>query len=1577
MSNPIGDRNLLFGIFGFERHIISPDLLVTAMKRWILDKRKGLAQILRDLKAINENQHALLEEIVDGHLAKHGNDTQKALAAVSLTGAARQGLEAIADADVRASLAKVPSVAKPPEPEVTEIVAPDVITVVAPVKLAANKRPKPKATPTPRRGTPVWVWLAGGAVAMVAVLVLASAAVIVAIVQTGGLRSGDNRQEALARAPAVEGDVKPKAPDKVDPPAKDPDAELVVKLSPAPAKPEFVSLFNGKDLTGWKALGQQGQNWRVQDGILIGSGNPGGRLHTERLDFGDFHLRVEARISDKGAGGIGFRNPFGSLQGYEAAINSTHIDKFRTGGLHLRLPTHAHLPRNADPQVPPDQWFTMEIIADGARFVVKVNGVTTADVTDRSHELAVGHITLNQIAQSVIEFRKIEIKELRPAAPLPLIFTPEIFLEDKDFVPLFNGKDLTGWKTNPLAAGDWRVVNGILTGSTEGANQAYLFSNRDDYQDFHLRARVRSIGDSGSVVARAGFNFVGQKAHLNFQGFTGALYMVGKGPHRFGGKGIPLPESEWVDLEMIARGHRLIIKVNGKETTDFTDTNREFARGHIALQHHRNSTLEVRRIEVKQLVAAPIHETPPPPLPAGFVSLFNGKDLTGWKTHAKQLGDWKVKDGVLVGFGPNLSSLYSERADYRDYHLRIDARINDHGLGGVLTRATFGPMSPPNNPNSPNGFLASINSTGSVVSKTGSMRLIGGNAMSGSQPPPPPGEWFAMDVIAEGPLVKVVMNGKTTANLRDADGLFPAGHIALSLRNAQALIEFRQIAIKELNPIVAPLPATPDGFVPLFNGKDLAGWHVEGQNFWRIDALNRRLMGNGPDTAILTNRKDYNEFTLRMDVSCASSTDALFAFRQNPGPNGKWLGLTSRFEGDRTHVRVGMVGVDSAKTETGNAAEFRAGEKFKLEFQVRKDGVRVTANGKETAVMNIAPNQFPPGAIGIFVAKGGVGITNLEIKEGPPAPPLATANADFVPLFNGKDLAGWQPHAKRPGNWRVENGVLTGSAPGGGSLYSQRGDFQNFHLRTEARINDKGFGRVVVRAAHDPTRVPFKVFGFEALINQRPVGDKMGALTATSITSSVLTQAKESAVQPGDWFVLEIVAQGDIVTVKVNGAAVADFRDETKQFARSGHIALQQDVNAVLEFRKIEIKELAIAKADVPPPAIIPPFPKGAKRGYPVSFLAADAKKWRIEGDELIQDVAKASASIFFGDPRWTDYDYQIDFKRTDGNAEVGLWFRRPIDGRDGYRFILGATKSTIHKVARITAGVPTTQGLPLDVKDNPLQSDRWYTAKVSVRGDKAQCYLDGVKLFDVPVDPIPAGAVGLRTTTSAYRFKNIKVTAPDGAILLQGLPDLNALEVPPPAPPNAEGFVPLFDGKSMVGWKVPITTKTNWRIKGGILTAAGEKASSFVSPRDDYQNFHLRIEARVADLTTGGVLLRAPFGQSNGYEVRLNSNALDPNKTGSLLAHLQGKTTMLANVNESPVPIGQWFLLEMIAQDNRITVKVNGKATADAVDVGSMFTSGHLVLRHDANSTIDYRKIELREFKPTPPNRGDPPVPK
>ena len=93
--------------------------------------------------------------------------------------------------------------------------------------------------------------------------------------------------------------------------------------------------------------------------------------------------------------------------------------------------------------------------------------------------------------------------------------------------------------------------------------------------------------------------------------------------------------------------------------------------------------------------------------------------------------------------------------------------------------------------------------------------------------------------------------------------------------------------------------------------------------------------------------------------------------------------------------------------------------------------------------------------------------------------------------------------------------------------------------------------------------------------------------------------------------------------------------------------------------------------------------------------------------------------------------------------------------------------------------GKAASQLPPRDIKDKPLQDGRWYAAKVKVRGEQAECYLDGVKLFDFKADKHAAGAVGLESTVSSYRFKNIKVTAPDGTILLEGLPVLTPAGVP------------------------------------------------------------------------------------------------------------------------------------------------------------------------------------------------------
>ena len=106
---------------------------------------------------------------------------------------------------------------------------------------------------------------------------------------------------------------------------------------------------------------------------------------------------------------------------------------------------------------------------------------------------------------------------------------------------------------------------------------------------------------------------------------------------------------------------------------------------------------------------------------AEFQPLFNGKDLTGWKTDPKQPGNWHVENGVLVGSGPSISHLYTERDDFTDFHLRVEARFNKGGSSGVYFRCPFGPSLPADDPKWPDGFEATINNARIVRDSTGGL----------------------------------------------------------------------------------------------------------------------------------------------------------------------------------------------------------------------------------------------------------------------------------------------------------------------------------------------------------------------------------------------------------------------------------------------------------------------------------------------------------------------------------------------------------------------------------------------------------------------------------------------------------------------------------------------------------------------------------------------------------------------------------------------------------------------------------------------------------------------------------------
>src|SRR5713101_1785792 len=101
------DRNLLLGILALQLDFISRDALIRAMNVWVLDKAKGLGQVLVEQNALGSERHALLESLVREHLRQHGDDAARSLAAVRSARPVTEELRQLADPDLGASLAQI------------------------------------------------------------------------------------------------------------------------------------------------------------------------------------------------------------------------------------------------------------------------------------------------------------------------------------------------------------------------------------------------------------------------------------------------------------------------------------------------------------------------------------------------------------------------------------------------------------------------------------------------------------------------------------------------------------------------------------------------------------------------------------------------------------------------------------------------------------------------------------------------------------------------------------------------------------------------------------------------------------------------------------------------------------------------------------------------------------------------------------------------------------------------------------------------------------------------------------------------------------------------------------------------------------------------------------------------------------------------------------------------------------------------------------------------------------------------------------------------------------------------------
>jgi Domain of Unknown Function (DUF1080) len=206
----------------------------------------------------------------------------------------------------------------------------------------------------------------------------------------------------------------------------------------------------------------------------------------------------------------------------------------------------------------------------------------------------------------------------------------------------------------------------------------------------------------------------------------------------------------------------------------------------------------------------------------GWIQLFNGKDFTGWKIHpnpsgrmkseavekdgkvvafigkdgAKTIPLWRVEDGMIVGGGP-ASHIFTERGDYENFHYRVEAMINDHGNSGQYFRTAFGP-------GFPQGYETQINATHGDPVKTGSIYPASADLRAIKEiqvlntAPHKPNEWFTQEVIAVGPHITVLVNGKKTVDWNDPKWRYKKGHFALQGHDPGSIMKFRKVEVKEL-----------------------------------------------------------------------------------------------------------------------------------------------------------------------------------------------------------------------------------------------------------------------------------------------------------------------------------------------------------------------------------------------------------------------------------------------------------------------------------------------------------------------------------------------------------------------------------------------------------------------------------------------------------------------------------------------------------------------------------------------------------------------------------------------------------
>ncbi len=191
----------------------------------------------------------------------------------------------------------------------------------------------------------------------------------------------------------------------------------------------------------------------------------------------------------------------------------------------------------------------------------------------------------------------------------------------------------------------------------------------------------------------------------------------------------------------------------------------------------------------------------------------------------------------------------------------------------------------------------------------------------------------------------------------------------------------------------------------------------------------------------------------------------------------------------------------------------------------------------------------------------------------------SAAEEEWMPLFNGQDLMGWEAVDGPLESWKVEDGILFCSGAGGGGWLSTEEEYEDFELSLEFRVPEGGNSGVFLRAPHEGNPA-FAGMEIQVLDDYAAEYKEIQPHQFCGSLYGVVAAEPRVTKEAGQWQTMFIRCVGDSVQVTLNDTQVVDanlsehpdkLQEHPGLARKTGYVGLQNH-GSRLDYRNIKIR---------------------------------------------------------------------------------------------------------------------------------------------------------------------------------------------------------------------------------------------------------------------------------------------------------------------------------------------------------------------------------------------------------------------